>query len=72
MVLRYPINDWDRKIMETLPFVMDLKSPRDFNEAKGWAYATLEPDSFTYNGGRFYFKDEEAWMMFSMKWDDAP
>jgi hypothetical protein len=68
MIPKPPLNDWDRRIMESLPFVADLADPRDFDESIDWLKAEFDRSDFTWKGMRFFFRDPEEWMMFSMRW----
>jgi hypothetical protein len=64
----HPLTEWDLRIIEALPYVQDLADTRCFDEAKSWLYDRLDQQEFTWKGPRFFFRDREAWMQFTMRW----
>ncbi len=64
-----PLSEWDRRIMLSMPHVADLARYRDFDAAIAWSSANIaDPDSYTWKSYRFFFRNEEDYMLFTMRW----
>jgi hypothetical protein len=63
-----PLSDWDRRIMERMPHVADLLRFGEFDAAVLWASQNIPRADYTYKSYRFFFRNAEDYVLFTMRW----
>lgn len=63
-----PLSDWDRRIMETLPYVADIARFSEFDEVKVWLSSNVDYSDYAWKSYRFFFRNRDDYVLFTMRW----
>lgn len=63
------LSDWDRMILQEYPLTCVVHDYMDkFDLARDWCYTYCIEGTFTWKGARFFFKNEQDCVMFTLKY----
>lgn len=63
------LSDWDRIILREYPLTGVVHDYMDqFDSARDWCYNHCTDGTFTWKGARFFFKNEQDYLLFSLKY----
>ena len=65
---QYPKTVWDKAIMVLFPFRYQLNRTGIFDDAVKFANDNFTEKTFTYKGPTFFFKNEQDYMWFILRW----
>lgn len=62
------LSEWDLLLLKQYPLTCVLADyMNEFDNATDWCYNNCVDGTYTWKGDRFFFKDEQQFLLFSLK-----